>query len=213
MCRCCTCPLFRRVIMTNFRTPNLGTIALVMLAALLSGCVGMRPDPMLRTGPGADFDSAQLKSFRDNQEKVLQELYQAAGLAEKKTPASASEWGTVINAGMDYADQRCEAYLHALFRLNRDKNTAVSQIGLVGAATAGVLAAVAATAKEVAITAILFGLAGSSVENNSSNLLFDLEPSSVRTLVRGLQVGYRGTFQKRAFQPGSITTPDQVLSP
>lgn len=119
----------------------------------------------------------------------------------------------MINAGMDYADHRCEAYLHALFRLNRDKNTAVSQIGLVGAATAGVLAAVAATAKEVAVTAILFGLAGSSVENNSSNLLFDLEPSSVRTLVRGLQVEYRGTFQKRAFQPGSITTPDQVLSP
>lgn len=75
------------------------------------------------------------------------------------------------DAGTDYADQRCEAYLHALFRLNRDKNTAVSQIGQVGAATAGVLAAVAATAKEVAITDILFGLAGSSVESYSSNLL------------------------------------------
>jgi len=98
----------------------------------------------------------------------------------------------VINAGMDYADQRCEAYLHALFRLNRDKSTAVSQIGLVGAATAGILAAVKATAKEVAITAILFGLAASTVENYSSNLLYELEPSSVRTLVKGLQAGYRG---------------------
>lgn len=177
--------------MTNFHCHHLAIVALVMLATLLSGCVGMRPDPILRTGPGVDFDSTQLKNFRENQDKILQELYQSAGLAENQKPVNAADWGKVINAGMDYADQKCEAYMHALFRLNRDKNTAVSQIGLVGAATAGILAAASATAKEVAITAILFGLAGSTVGNYSSNLLYELEPSSVRTLVKGLQTGYR----------------------
>jgi len=179
------------MLMTNFHCHHLAIVALVMLATLLSGCVGMRPDPILRTGPGVDFDSTQLKNFRENQDKILQELYQSAGLAENQKPVNAADWGKVINAGMDYADQKCEAYMHALFRLNRDKNTAVSQIGLVGAATAGILAAASATAKEVAITAILFGLAGSTVGNYSSNLLYELEPSSVRTLVKGLQTGYR----------------------
>jgi hypothetical protein len=33
--------------MTNFRFSYPGAVALVVLAALLSGCVGLRPDPML----------------------------------------------------------------------------------------------------------------------------------------------------------------------
>jgi hypothetical protein len=187
--------------MSSHRLSSLATVTLVMLAALLSGCVGVRPDPMLRTGPGVNFDPQEVEAFRKAQDDVLNQLYLSAGLAKDndtgivKAPTDdAAEWGKVINAGMDYADQRCEAYMHALFRLNRDKNTAISQIGLVGAATAGILAAVAATAKEVAITAILFGLAASTVENYSSNLLYELEPSSVRTLVRGLQAGYKGAL-------------------
>jgi hypothetical protein len=177
--------------MTNFRFSYPGAVALVFLAALLSGCVGLRPDPMLRTGPGVDFDSKEVQAFRENQDQVLAELYVSAGLAKNAPPSGAEDWGKVISAGMDYADQRCEAYMNALFRLNRDKNTAVSQLGLVGTATAGILAAASAAAKEVAVTAILFGLGASSIENYSSNLLYDLEPSSVRSLVRGLQLGYR----------------------
>jgi hypothetical protein len=92
---------------------------------------------------------------------------------------------------MDYADSRCENYLHALYRLDRDRKTAVAQTTLLGGATAGVLAAVGAAAKEVAIVAILFGLAGSTIDNLASNLLYQLEPSSVRTLVNAQQLQYR----------------------
>ena len=53
----------------------------------------------------------------------------------------------MILAGLNYADQRCETFMHALFRLYRDKNTAVAQIGLAGAASAGILAAANASAK------------------------------------------------------------------
>ena len=43
----------------------------------------------------------------------------------------------------------------------------------------------------MAITAIAFGLASSTVDNLSSNLLYDLDPSSVRTMVKTLQARYR----------------------
>jgi hypothetical protein len=217
------------IVMTNFRFSYLGAVALVLLPALLSGC------GILRTGPGVDFDSTEVKVFRENQDKVLTELFRSAGLDKAKqldaaTPQpvkpqpvkpqpakpepakpepakpepvkpepakpepatlNVDDWGKVINAGMDYADQRCEAYMTALVRLNRNKNTSISQIGLIGAATAGILAAASAAAKEIAATAILFGLGASTVENLSSNLLYEMEPSSVRTLVKGLQAGYR----------------------
>jgi len=85
--------------------------------------------------------------------------------------------------------------MHALFRLDRDKKTVVSQIGLFGTATAGLMAAAESAAKEVAAAAVLFGLAGSTVENVASNLLYSLDPSSVRTLVKSLQSSYRANRQ------------------
>ncbi len=192
--------------MIDFRFSCPSAVAVVFLAALLSGCVGLRPDPMLRTGPGFDFNSEEVKTFRENQDKVLAELYVSAGLAKNAQPSGADDWAKVIRAGMDYADQRCEAYMNALFRLNRDKNTAVSQLGLLGTATAGILAAASAAAKEVAATAILFGLGASTIENYSSNLLYEMEPSSVRSLVRGLQLGYRENL------PASYSTRPAAVS-
>jgi hypothetical protein len=158
------------------------------LLGLLSGCAAQR---QLSSGPGLEFDPRQVQSYREAQDKVLSELYVSAGLGKDKVPATSAEWDSVIRAGMDYADVRCEAYLHALFRLNRDTRTIVSQISLMGAATAGVLGAVEAAAKEIALTAIAFGLLGATVENLSNNVLYELEPSSVRTIVRGLQSAYR----------------------
>lgn len=172
----------------------------LLLAALLSGCVGIPTDPILRTGPGANFNPEEVKNYRDTQDRVLAQLYLSAGLEKEhntgkaKEPTGTIDWSKVINAGIDYADQRCEAYMHALFRLNRDKSTAVSQVGLLGGATAGIQAATSALAKEVAITAVLFGLASSTIENYSSNLLYELEPSSVRSLVKGLQAAYKSNL-------------------
>jgi len=75
------------------------------------------------------------------------------------------DWDKVIEAGMDYADLRCDEYIHALFRLNRDRKTSTAQLGLLGAASAGLMAAAEASARNVAAVAIAFGLASATVDN------------------------------------------------
>ena len=173
--------------MINLRHVRASTVALVLLVMLLSGCAG--PNSLVRTGPGINFNPEEVERFSAEQDRILKQLYMLAGLSS--APRATGDWDKVIKAGMDYADQKCEAYMHELFRLNRDKNTAIAQLGLIGTATAGILAAVKATAKDIAVTAIAFGLASSTVDNLSSNLLYELEPSSVRSLVKALQQGFR----------------------
>lgn len=162
----------------------------LLALALLPGCATYRNSSQVQDGPGLEFRAAEVRAFRQNQDKVLEQLYGLAGQDVSQATAPAA-WDPVIQAGMDYADSKCEAYMHALFRLNRDKKTVMSQISLLGTASAGLMAAAESAAKEVAAAAVMFGLASSTVDNLASNLLYDLDPSSVRTLVKSLQVSYR----------------------
>lgn len=195
--------------MSPHRRTSWITALLLAALALLPGCAAYDRSNLAANGPGSDFASAEATTFREAQDALIIQLAKAAQpptatkLANDadKTGAEVTfivadkvTWDQVIRAGMDYADVRCESYLHALYRLDRDRKTAVAQAGLLGGATAGVQAALGKAAKEVAIVAILFGLAGSTIDNVASNLLYELEPSSVRTLVKSQQAQYRANL-------------------
>ena len=172
----------------------------LLLLAVLSGCASYRDKTAsVRKGPELEFKAERVTIFRDNQLKVLAELKQLAGIPGD---VAAADWDKVIQAGMDYADVRCDEYIHALFRLNRDRKTSTAELGLLGTASAGLMAAVEASARNVAAVAIGVGLVSATVDNISSNVLFDLDPSSVRTLVRSLQSSYRN-----AVPTGYISQP------
>lgn len=177
------------------------SIVCLCIVALLSGCATYRKSALVQDGPGTDFRSAEVTAFRVEQDKVVQELIALSGAAAGGGGAAVN-WDHVIQAGMDVADSKCESYMHALFRLHRDKKTLVAQLGLMGTAAAGLMAAAESAAKEVAAVAVLFGLATATVDNLGSNLLYDLDPSSVRTLVKALQSQYRFKLQ-----PGYTTRP------
>lgn len=177
----------------NSHPPSLARLSPILVALLLGACATRSNVRTLEAGPGTDFDAQQVQAYTESQTKVLEQLLVAAGQKDVTLDAGPVDWDRVIDAGMDYADRQCEAYMHALFRLDRDRRTTVAQIGLLGTAAAGLMAAVDAAAKSVSGAAIAFGLAGSSVENLSSNLLYALEPSSVRSLVKGLQTNYRAS--------------------
>ena len=158
--------------------------------SLTFGCTaGKRFKAIAPNEPGAKFDSKELTKYVTNQNEVYKQLKLLAGFKDTD-PSSPEEWKQFIRAGISYADEKCEVYIGSIFDLNRARNATTNQISLLGAATAGVLAATEAAAKEVTITAIAFGLAGSSVDNLTNSFLYDLEPSGVRSLVEGLQTLY-----------------------
>lgn len=196
--------------MTPRRRPPWALALLLVAASLLPGCAAYDRSGLAASGPGSDFPAGEATTFREAQDALIVQLAKAAQppaettkLANEPVKAGADvtflvadkvTWDQVIRAGMDYADVRCESYLHALYRLDRDRKTAVAQTGLLGGATAGVQAALSKAAKEVAIAAILFGLAGSTIDNVAGNLLYQLEPSSVRSLVKAQQTLYRANL-------------------
>src|SRR6185503_6636536 len=86
---------------------------------------------------------------------------------------------------------------------NRAKARTTNQLTLAGAATSAILGAVAASTQALTITAVAFGLAGATVENVGSGLLYDLDPSAVRDLVRKLQVNYENALPPEGYKDRS----------
>lgn len=195
--------------MTPHRPPSWVLALLLAAASVLPGCAAYDRSGLAASGPGAEFAAEEAETFRKAQDALIVQLAKAAQPPADAGAQLANEaadpqvtfvvqgkvsWDQVIHAGMDYADVRCESYLHALYRLDRDRKTAVAQTGLLGGATAGVQAALGKAAKEVAIVAILFGLGASTIDNVAGNLLYQLEPSSVRALVKAQQTKYRASL-------------------
>ncbi|PHV04993.1 hypothetical protein CSQ96_22590 [Janthinobacterium sp. BJB412] len=167
-------------------------LAVIALPPALSGCAtNLNGNAALALGPKADFDSADLADSTAAQTAMLAQLHARAGLTPAPAAMAPGDWDKVIDAGIEYADSKCEAYMAALVRLNRDRKTISGELGLLGTASAGVMAAAKSAAKDISLVAIAFGLSSASVDNLSNNVLYDIEPSSVRALVKALQAKYK----------------------
>ncbi|MEO7494485.1 MAG: hypothetical protein ABIT83_08290 [Massilia sp.] len=224
------------MLIVNFRSAARHLlIALIAVASTACASLGQIHQNIkgAASGPGHDFDATDIETHTKEQNRVLNALIDRATVSDtvgkvlvdkkpddkdgKKSEAKdkkqsedqggKTDWNTVVLAGMDYADVKCEAYLHTLFRLDRDRKTVTSEGSLLGTAAAGAMAATSAAAKDVALVAIAFGLFNSTVDNLSSNLLYSLEPSSVRTIVKTLQASYRkSATTTHASRPAAFAT-------
>ena len=176
--------------------------AMLAIACSLSACATeLHKNVGLAKSQNTEFVVSDLTTSTRDQMAILAQLQLRAGLNPDTQPL-ATDWDNIIDAGVEYANAKCEAYMGALVRLNRDKKTISSQLGLVGTATAGVMAAAQSAAREIAMAAIAFGLAGSTVDNLSGNVLYEVDPSSVRAMVNTLQAGYSNAIKK-----GYLTRP------
>lgn len=189
------CNRFTRLVVAAVSIPS--------LALLGSGCSHVRdlaaPDQRGRTqylsGPSVDLDAQDLADYSANQQKVVNEFIRLAGL----NGAPATDWKPVVNAGMTYVDRQCERYIDAIFWFNRYKKAAGNQVALVGAATAGTMGILQAAAKEIAVTAVAFGLASETINNIGNTVLYQLEPSGVRHILSQSQATYKKAVAQNAY--------------
>ena len=170
-------------------------VAILTILFSITGCATeLKSNSELAKEQSADFLPSEIVKQTNDQDIILAQLQRRAGLTSAQN--NVSNWDVIIAAGIEYSDSKCEAYMGALARLNRDKKTTISEIGLVGTAAAGVMAAAKSAAKEIALVAIAFGLASSTVDNLGGNVLYEVEPSSVRALVKALQSKYKDGLPK-----------------
>jgi hypothetical protein len=96
-----------------------------------------------------------------------------------------------VQAGMNDIDRRCDAFLSWLDDKKRSREPFLKQLLAASGATAGILKAVDAGPKSIALAAIAFNLASDTFTNVSSRLLQDIDGHVVQSVVLDNQQKYR----------------------
>jgi len=176
------------------------TKAIMMTSVLLmsSGCVEATKISNQKwnyyTSNVPDLNSVDVKAYVGNQKKIFDSIVESTGRPESK---DGEEFKQVVTAGIGYVNLRCERYIDALFFLNRVRETTSREIQYAGAATSATLALVKASKELIGLAPLGFGLLDQTVNNVGKGLLFDLDPSVVRTLVRKQQVAFVKSLSAR----------------
>lgn len=158
-------------------------------AVLLSGCSTTENLGLAKNGMGLQFKSGELAQYKEDQDKIYQQLIGLAGL--KGDPTSIYEWRQFISAGIHYSDQKCANYINSLFWLDRWRKSSSKQIFTAGSYTNSVLGIVESAARDIALTAETFGLVGALYGEVNGNILYEVDPAIIKDLVENKQAVYK----------------------
>ena len=171
----------------------------VALALLVGGCDTL-DGRYTREGAGTELYAPEVANQARLQEIYVGYICQQAGLPYEQSgdilycsePAASRNWQVFVQAGMNDIDRRCDGYLTWLDNRRRSVGPIHQQILDTEAATLLILGATAADpTKAIAIVGAAFGLAAHSFTNFNSRFLFEVEKSTVQSVVLTRQQQYR----------------------
>ncbi|MEI9423439.1 hypothetical protein O7A70_19945 [Mesorhizobium sp. Cs1299R1N1] len=110
------------------------------------------------------------------------------------------EWNTLVQAGLNDIDQRCDAYLAWYDSRKRSQKPLISQINTTGRLVNAILQAYAPTSAAIGVVAEAFGFAEDSVNNYNSRLLYEIDTSTLQALVLNNQGEFRNGIVDIKFQ-------------
>src|SRR4051794_7128562 len=174
----------------------------VALALLVSGCDTL-DGRYVREGVGINLYTPDLVDSARLQELYVGFICQQAGLVVEQVgdvlvcqePAVSRNWQVFVQAGLNDIDRRCDGYLTWLDNRRRMVGPIHQQILDSEAATLAIIAATAVDpTKAIAVVGAAFGLAAHSFTNFNSRFLFEVEKSTVQSVVLTRQQKYRETL-------------------
>jgi hypothetical protein len=110
-----------------------------------------------------------------------------------------SDWNTMVQAGINDIDLRCDAYLSWLDNRKRSEAPLLKQLSDTATRTQAILRFAGSTNLAIDVVAQAFGYAADSVINYNSRLLFEIDTSTVQALVLGRQNEFREGLTQIAF--------------
>jgi hypothetical protein len=176
----------------------------VALALLVGGCDTL-DGRYTREGVGTELYAPEVANQARLQEIYVGYICQQAGLSYEergdilfcREPSVTGNWQIFVQAGMNDIDRRCDGYLTWLDNRRRSVGPIHQQILDTEATTLLILGAtVADPTKAIAIVAAAFGLAAHSFTNFNSRFLFEVEKSTVQSVVLTRQQKYRETLPR-----------------
>ena len=172
-------------------------LGIAMAATTLGGCSTAYEKTLYYANNDPDLATSDVSELASDSEALVASFVSIAGLPKK--PEAGEEWRPVIDAGMHYADVRCERFLDALFWINRVKQSASNQVQYTSAATSAILSLVNASKNLLGIAPLGFGFLNDSIDNFGSTLLYGLEPGAVTGLVHRSQGEFRNGLKKTGY--------------
>lgn len=174
----------------------------------LGACSVDRAGALIHYNPDLDLDAAVERI--ELQGKLLALLGKGADIdvcqpeeAGGKTPGcrqlsslTPTEWQKVTRMGLHMAEWECLRYIDSIFWFERAKDRTVNQFGLGAIATTAIVGLTGGSSEVLSIITSAFGLAGASVENVGSGLLYELGSSEVKELVVRRQQAFWKQFEK-----------------
>ena len=180
-----------------------GIVAGCMALALSLGGCDTLDWRYTREGIGTDLYAPEMANQARLQEIYVGYICQQAGLTYEergdilfcREPAVTKNWQIFVQAGLNDLDRRCDGYLTWLDNRRRSVGPIHQQILDTEATTLLILGATAADpTKAIAVVGAAFGLAAHSFTNFNSRFLFEVEKSTVQSVVLTRQQEYRETL-------------------
>jgi hypothetical protein len=163
-------------------------LALALAAAVAtSACTTVRDHIDAYESNVPDLSATDVAAFVAAREDVIAKLKLLSGTSPEK---DGDDWRPVVDAGILYADVRCDRYMNALFWFNRARESSSRQIGFGGSAASAAMALLNASKDLIGLAPLGFTFLDQTVNNVGKGLLFDLSPSIVRSLVEKQQTAY-----------------------
>jgi hypothetical protein len=168
--------------------------------ALLGGCGDTLDGRFIREGIGTTLYTPEVVDAARLQELYVGFICQQAGLSfvpdgdllSCTVPAVSPAWAVFVQAGLNDIDRRCDAYLTWLDNRRRWIGPIHQQIlDSQGATIAILTATMADPTKALGIVAAAFGFASHSFTNFNNRFLFEVEKSTVQSVVLTRQQKYR----------------------
>lgn len=167
-------------------------VACVGIALTAAGCDPVTERTYMDEGAGVALYTANGASQTDLQNQYFSYICQQAGLATCGYQAfNAKDWRSILDAGMNDIDQRCDGYLTWLDARRRDKEPVLAELAAMTAAASSIMTATGASIKALNIVTTAFGLAAISYTQWNSRLLISVEQSTVQNVVYNFQGLYR----------------------
>jgi hypothetical protein len=168
----------------------------VPVVVFTGGCQSLAERYPDRYGPGPSFEASAVSESVNNQIDVMKAFVRASTAGEN----IGTTWYAAMEAGFNYVDERCDAYLTTLFRADRDRERLKGFAVLLDKSIGAVLAVSNASKEAITIVAQSFGFAAGATDLITGSYLYQIEPSHIQNLVREMRNAYRAeAFRKQAY--------------
>jgi hypothetical protein len=204
---------------TPFRAKRLGSLvacgarfcrlAMYRLSRALAACVLSVAVAGCNTGIGPDLYSPDMAQATRNLEAYLGYLCEQADISlapQCPDGMGRSGWSLVVATGMNDIDRRCDEYLAWIDAQRVRRQFVGTEFGHIRTLVSGIFGIVGTAPGTVAIVGLALGFAQDTYNAFYNRIVFEIEGSTVETIVIGRRLDFREQFADGgvSFKPDAV---------